>query len=415
MLISTKPNSEGKAAVLFRARQLSEFKWTPLRDIPVYIKKIGKTKLPAGVEQIGMLYSSTEPTDKFITENVSFETFLSVVANPDSALYTKDLNGHNNSWPYFGLVCNGFVRYAFNINRRYSTKRFMTIPGMRKIYDAGSYDAEQIELCDVLRVFETGASHVAIITDILRDETGKICQIEVSEGVRPTCKRVQYDLETYFEKYKKFGICRYDFVDAVPMPDEKQSRCLAQGVPGLPVIAVDCGNKSNYRTYEDVVISVFADGENEIEICRDDEVIETITITGRGEVSRRFDRGYYSVRHKNTGESVAFGVTLPQISHRVENGMLTVNADACDPESEIVYMEFREKCKEMYGNGSVPGNERKDVYYSNQCASLAKVEELTDAEKDTGVFTREIPEDAAHFKVYFKNKYGVWTHTMIKI
>ena len=414
MLISTKPDSPGKEAVLFRGRQLTEFKWTPVGDVPVHTKQTGKTKLPTGVEQLGMLYSSTEPTDKFIGENVSFETFLSVIANPDSALYNKDLNGHNNSWAYFGLVCNGFVRYALNIQRRYSTKRFLTIPGMHKIYDAGSYSAEQIELCDVLRGFEPGVSHVALITDILRDETGKICQIEVSEGVRPTCKRAQYDLETFFEKFKKYAICRYDFVDEVPMPDEQQSQCLTQGVPGLPVIAVDYGNKSNYRTYEDVVISVFGDGENEIEICRNGEVIETITITGRGKVSRRFDRGYYIARHKNTGESVEFCVTLPQISYSVENGMLTVNASACDPDSRIVYMDFREKCKEMFGGGSVPGSKNKNVFYSNQCASLAKVEELTNEEKATGIFTRMIPEDAEHFKVYFKNKYGIWTHTMIK-
>lgn len=415
MLISTKPDSKGKEAVLFRSRQLTEFRWTPVNDVPTYTRQTGKTKFPAGVDQLGMVYSSTEPTDKFLTENVSFETFMTILANPDSAIYTKDLNGHNNSWTYYGFVCNGLVRYALNINRRYSTKRFLDVPGIHKIYDAGSYTAEQIQLCDVLRVFEKGASHVALITDILRDETGKICQIEVSEAVRPTCKRAQYDVETFFEKFKLYTICRYDFVDDVPMPDEKQSQCLMQGVPGLPVIAVDYGNKSNYRTYEDVVISAFADGENEIEICRGDEVIETITITGRGKVSRRFDRGYYTARHKNTGESVEFCVAMPQISHTVENGMLTVTADACDPESRIVYMDFRENCKEMFGSGSVPGGKSTTVFYSNQCASLAKVEELTDAEKKTGVFTRAIPEDGAHFKVYFENKYGVWTHTMIKI
>ena len=415
MLISTKPDSKGKEAVLFRGRQLTEFRWTPLRDIPVYTKATGKTKLPAGEQQQGMIYSSTEPTDKFIGENISFETFLTAVANPDSALYTKDLNGHNNSWAYFGIVCNGFVRYTLNFRRRFSTKRFLDIPGMHKIYDAGTYTAEQIELCDVLRAFEKGISHVALITDILRDEAGTICQIEVSEGVRPVCKRAQYDLETFFEKYKKYHICRYDFVDDVPMPDEAQNRYLMQGVPGLPAIAVDYGDKSNYRTYEDVVISVFADGENEIEICRDGEVLESISITGRGQISRRFHRGYYTARHKESGESVAFCVTAPEISHSVENGMLTVKADACDPASRIVHMEFREKCKEMYGSGSVPDGGRTDVFYSNQCASLAKVEELTDAEKESGMFTRAIPEDAAHFKVYFENPYGMWTHTMIKI
>jgi len=415
MLISTKPDSKGKEAVLFRSRQLTEFRWTPVGDVPVYARQTGKPNLSAGVERLGMLYSSTEPTDKFIGENISFETFLSIIANPDSALYTKDLNGHNNSWAYFGMVCNGLVRYALNIRCRYSTKRFLDIPGMRKIYDAGSYTAEQIQLCDVLRVFEKGASHVALITDILRDETGKICQIEVSEAVRPTCKRAQYELKTFFEKFKKYAICRYDFVDSVPMPDEKQNQCLVQGVPGLPVIAVDYGNKTNYRTYEDIVISTFAEGENEIEICCGDEVIENITIMGRGKVLRQFDRGYYTVRHKNTGESVEFCVTMPQISHSVENGILTVTADACDPESKIVHMEFREKCREMFGSGSVLGSESTGVFYSNQCASLAKVEELTDAEKKTGIFARAIPEDAVHFKVYFENKYGMWTHTMIKI
>ena len=82
MLISAKPNSKGKAAVLARSRQLTEFRWTPLRDIPVYTKATGKTVLCAGVEKQGMLYSSTEPNDKFITENVSFETFLRMIKIP---------------------------------------------------------------------------------------------------------------------------------------------------------------------------------------------------------------------------------------------------------------------------------------------------------------------------------------------
>ena len=76
MLFSAKPDSKGKEAVIFRSRQLTEFRWTPAGDIPVYTLKTGKTKLPAGMEQLGMLYSSTEPTDKFIGENISFETFL---------------------------------------------------------------------------------------------------------------------------------------------------------------------------------------------------------------------------------------------------------------------------------------------------------------------------------------------------
>ncbi len=413
MLISTKPDSIGKKAVIYRSRQLTEFKWTPVRDVPVHTRETGKTKLCAGEEKKGMLYSSTEPIDKFIGENISFETFLSVIANPDSALYNKDINGHNNSWAYFGLVCNGLARYSLNIRRRYSTKRWPDVPGMRKIADEGSYTAEQIELCDVICMKNV---HVALITDILRNESGEILQIEVSEAIRPLCVRRQFDLETFFEKYKHYDLWRYDFVDMVPMPDEKDDDCLKRGVPDLPAIAVDYGNKTNYRTYEDVVISVFAEEENQIEIYRGDQLIEKITVSGRGKVLRKFDRGYYTVKHINSGKMVEFCVTMPQISYSVMDGRITVKADSCDPESKILYMDFREKTKSELAKELGKDDENKKIaHYSNTCASLSKIEELSEEEKETGVFTRDIPKDAANFKVYFENKYGVWTHTMIRI
>ena len=416
MLVHTKPDTKGKEAVLFRSRQLTEFRWTPAGDIPVYTKATGKTKLSAGVEQLGMLYSSTEPTDKFITENISFETFLTIVANPDSALYHKDLNGHNNSWAYFGIVCNGLARYAFNIQRRYSTKRWPTIPGMRKIADEGNYSPEQIALCDVLYAFGKGRNHVALITDILRDADGTIRQIEVSEAVRPTCERKQYDLDTFFEKYQLFALWRYDFVDEVPMPDPIQDAHLRQGVPGLPVIAVDYGNKTNYRTYEDVVISTFTENDSEVEICRGGEVIECVKVPGRSRIVRRFDRGYYTIIHKTTRSTVEFCVTDPQIRHSVEKGMLIIKADPCDPESRISHLEFRERSKgeTQRSSGGCEGFEA-DVRYDPRCASLSKMEELTDEEKKTGEFARKIPSDAVNFKVSFENRYGFWTHTMIKI
>ena len=413
MLISTKPDSRGKEAVLFRSRLLTEFKWTPLADIPTYIKGIGKTTFPAGQEVQGMLYSSTEPTDKFICENISFETLMSIMANPDSALYQKDLNGHNGSWAYFGIVCNGLVRYALNITRRYSTKRWHTVPGMHKVHEATTYTAEQIQLCDVLHTFGKAASHVALITDILRDEDGQIRQIEVSEAIRPACVRRQFDVDAFFEKFKLYALWRYDFVDEVPMPDAAQAAALKKGVPELPVIAVDYGNKTNYRTCEDVVISVFTDGQNELEIRRGDEIIEKATFTGRAKIVRRFERGYYTIKHIATGEVVEFCVTEPQITHMIKNGILTVTAKSCDPDSQITHMEFREKIKTSVEKPD--GDKVITVFYSDQCASLSQMEELTDEEKQTGVFARKVPEDAEHFKVSFRNKYGMWTHTMIKI
>ena len=416
MLFSTKPDSAGKAATLARSAQLTDFKWTPVRDITTYTKEAGKTSLPAGVEVTGHIYSSTEPNDKFIGENTSFETLLTVIANPDSALYQKDLNGHHNSWPYFGVVCNGLARYAYGIQRRFNTKRWLDVPGVHKVAEPGQFKAEDIRLCDSLLAFCDQRKHVALITDILRDEDGVIRQIEVSEAVRPTCKRAQYDVEEFFDKYKLFGLCRYDFVDEVPALDPVQDAALKQGVPALPAVAVDYGNKSNYLVGEEVVISVFAPGEHTVELCKNGEVVESVPVTAPTKFVRTPERGYYTVRLADSGEFVEFAVNEAKLSYTVNGNEITVTADSCDPNSEILYMDFREVTKTKLSSGPLQDASGNAVaFYDPSCASLSKVEELTDAEKRTGIITRSIPSDAGNFKVYFKNKYGVWVHRMTEI
>ena len=81
MLFSSLPKNDGERRALARSRQLTEFRWTPVRDVPTYYQK-ELTMLPEGVEITGFPYASAEQQDTFITENISFETFLSAVANP---------------------------------------------------------------------------------------------------------------------------------------------------------------------------------------------------------------------------------------------------------------------------------------------------------------------------------------------
>jgi len=416
MLSSTKPDSKGKAAVLARSTQLTDFKWTPVRDITTYTAKNGKTFLPAGVELTGHIYSSCEPNDKFIGENISFETLMTIIANPDSALYQKDLNGHHNSWPYFGVVCNGLARYAYGIERRFNTKRWLEVPGIRKIAEPGQFKAEDIQLCDSLLAFCDKRKHVALITDILRDEAGVIRKIEVSEAIQPSCKRASYEVEEFYEKFKSFALCRYDFVDEVPAPDPVQDAALEHGVPALPAIAVDYGNKSNYLVGEEVVISVFAPGIHNMELVRDGWPVERITVNAPAKIVRTPKKGYYTVRLVDSGESAEFAVNEAKLSYTVNGSEITVTADSCDPNSEILYMDFREITKTKLASAPLQDASGNAVaFYNPICASLAKVEELTDEEKRTGVITRAIPADAGNFKVYFRNKYGVWVHPMTEI
>jgi len=404
MLTPVLPDTSGKANALARCAQATDIRWTPLRDIPTYTKAAGKTVLPAGVEVTGLPYSSTEPTDKFIGENITIDTFLSAVANPDSVLYTKDLNGHRNSWPSMGIVCNGVVRHALNIRRRHSTKRFMEVPGMRLIAPAGCYRLEDIHLCDILRAHLPEVSHVALITGIFKDEAGTIKEIEVSEGIRPKCVRISYPMEQYFERFGRYDLVRYDYVDQVSVPVEYR-------FPQSKSISADYGDRSNYCSGEDVVISVFAEGTQRVNLTKDGVLAQELEVTGN--ISLQLEPGHYTATHTATGDAVSFRVIRPLIQYRVEEGMLTVHASSTDPDSKVLYLDLREK---TLADPVVPDPRPEGyIWRDPRCASLAKLEELTEEERSSGIFTRPIHNDARNLKVVFENSYGIWTHTMLPL
>ena len=395
MLIHTYPANEAEAAVIARSRQLTDFEWTPVRDVPTYTRNAGNTVLEAGVTVKGFPYSSEERNDKFFCENVSLESFLSAIPNPYSKLYQPG-HGALDTCNY-GIVCNGLARYALGIRRRVSTALWYTIPGMNMVKECGKYTADEIRLCDVIHVYGNGRSHVALITDILRREDGTIAEIEVSEAVRPSCRRASYTVEEYFEKYKLFSLCRYEYLNEVPLLDEKLDDLLwNSGIDKIaPKIAVDNGNHSNYLYGDEVVISANVEGGDTVEILREGKLVEEIRICAKAVFPRKLPRGYYTVRLKNDGAEVAFAVCQPTISHTVENGEITVCASSNDKNSEILYMDFR-----VEGMG---------------CASLAKYEEITAEERSSGIIKRKIPSNGKNFKVYFQNQYGIWTKTMTKI
>ena len=151
MYIHTEPKTRGEKTAIAKARQLTDFKWTPLRDIPTYTIKDGHAVIPAGKEVTGFPYSSTEATDKFITENVKFDTFLSTIPNPDSKLYQA---GHGAVGRCnYGMVCNGFIRYVFGIPYRVNTHRWYLLDGMHMVFLKEKYTVEDLKLCDILYRF----------------------------------------------------------------------------------------------------------------------------------------------------------------------------------------------------------------------------------------------------------------------
>ena len=394
MHIHTNPTTRGEKIAIAKARQLTDFKWTPLKDIPTYTIKDGHMVIPAGKEVTGFPYSSTEATDKFISENVAFDTFLSAIPNPDSKLYQT---GHGSIGRCnYGMVCNGFVRYVFGIPYRVNTHRWYMLEGMNMVYPKQEYKVEDLKLCDVLHAFNDGRNHVALVTDILKDQQGNIVGVEIAEGVAPLCKRETYTPEEYYEKYKPFAIWRYDLLEQIPDVDQDIEELLKSGMEQIqPKIAVDNGINSNYLVGEEILISVFEEQPDVVEILKNEEVVQEFQTNGRAFFPCKLPAGYYDVRLKTQGESVSFCVNKPQVKHEVNGENITIYANSGDERSKIHYVDFRMKGIEVSG--------------------IAGFASLTEEEKNTGVITRVIPKDAENYKVYFENAYGVWTHRMISI
>ena len=404
VLISDKPETEGQRIALAKSKQLTDFTYVPVKDIPcktidTATGNLVDIVLEAGVEYTGFPYSSNEVSNMFLCENITFETYLSALANPDSVLYTKDLYAYRNGSSYYGIVCNGLVRYAYGINHmRYNTKYWMDIPGMVEVAPVGQHKVEDLKLADSLHGSNSAVNHNALITDILRDENGEIVMVEVSEALYPTCRRRKFTVEDYYKEFgKNYRVARYEYLESIPPVDEYYDDILNSDLDKVtPAIAVDYGHKSNIPEGSEIVISSFAEGKNTVQIIKDGKLIEEVKVDGYTKITRTPECGYYTVKLKNTDYSTEFCIVAPVIAHSLNNNVITINASSADSESKISHMEFRNAI-------------------SGGFASLNTMIHLTDEEKASGVFTREIPSDAVTYRVSFKNDYGVWTHQVIDI
>ncbi len=397
---SAVPETRAKAEIIRRSRFITDTEWTPLRDIRSH--PIRNPEEPhyhkAGVTVRGMPYSSVEAVDKFIGENVSFHTFISALDNPDSILYNRDLIGFKNASGYYGCVCNETVRHAIGIPYRYNTFHWYEMPGMRKIADAGCYTADMIELCDVLHYNSGKGGHVALITDILRDDDGNIAMIEISEASMPRCVRHSFTVEDYFKKYDKYSLCRYDYLDRMPDHSAEDEALLFSERATkrtIPSIAQWFGDRANCLEGEEVVISVFSSAPCEAEIIRDGTVTEKIRFEAPGKVSRRLLRGDYVIRHSVTGEETELRVNRPLIDYRTEGDTISVISDAMDAGSELLYFDFRTAGEKL--------------------GFLIRVEHLTPEELASGRFSRRIPQDAGNIKLYYRNAFGIWSSGLLHL
>ena len=318
-LIPDVPGSVGVQNALRRAKQLSQLRWTPVRPLPVGMKaeipgekRFYSIFLPAWRPQTGANYSAARFDEKYIGYNVSLETYMTALSNPESVLYTRSLHGKAPlSSAYYGTVCSEFVSYVLDMPFHIDCQQWPFLEGIEKVE---TEPLENLKLCDVLN---EPTHHTTLITGISRDEDGKMAEITVTESTLPHVQSRTFTPREFTEYWLKdhYEVLRYGKIDKVTYTPSPWVR--VEGDPETerpvpnPVLMPDYGNKANYLLGETVTLSAFDTRYQEVEVSLEGTPPERLAVAD-GKVTLHPARpGFYraeAVREADRSEAVEFCV-----------------------------------------------------------------------------------------------------------
>ena len=337
-----------------RARQLTDIRWTPGVDVPRYCMTAGEySGVPgehfldwckAGKEYVGIPYSGSGEPDRntkainpgtfcgrwgyykfHVGIDISFETFVTACRYPDSVFGERSGQKEPNfdASPY-GTYCSALVGYALGYHQPLpKVVEFCDLAHFVPVCDRlPSLDPEQIRLCDVLLC---GAFHIAIVTDVLRDGSEKVCAVEVSEATTVgnndssqlglnhggLCRRKLWPVAELYGWFRNYALFRpisfhgisYEKSEFVDVGNESGSRPAAD-LPLIPYL----GNGARYRKGHivDDRILIGATGYTELVIEKDGQIFRTIPISAERSVSGGFSSvGSYCARLRGAGRESA--------------------------------------------------------------------------------------------------------------
>ena len=269
--LHTAPKSQGAYNAIRRMRQITDIEWSPAES-----EKIRREYyLPAGSYEETRAYGLRDVSQFFDPSEVytglpysrynfvglgnssgrrfaSIETFITAAKNKMSALMQKSYDIRDYGSSYYGTDCSMSVSYALGLPQ-VTTALMDRLPGLNYLYDISEngvyHDIDDLELADILLHAD---SHCAMVTDIIKDDSGHVKAVEVSENSMTYlgyARRWMWDKQDFLNWFADFSVYRYDALDTVeytpnpfvPMPDE-----------GNPVIYTDYrilpyrGNKAIY-------------------------------------------------------------------------------------------------------------------------------------------------------------------------
>ena len=285
---------QGAINAVKKAYQLVNITFTPLRPIAYNIG----TYQPDNTYR-GMIYSSVKEIGTYVGNNISFHTFMTAIHNPKSRIYTERIDESpyhgTNCRAYYGVVCSSLVSYALGLTPILATYDFVASEDMEELDYS---DIDGFHIADVL--WKSG--HVAIITDVVRDQNDNTVSIEISEAIHGGCRRFSVSRTTFYHsastnytralRYKHLEtninyVSASEFVtvfDESPVPFEYNED-----------ICADKGDKSCYFVGEDVVLNL-SSSDGTVEIYRDTTLQFVVDVTSEDLRLTDLDFGLYRAR-----------------------------------------------------------------------------------------------------------------------
>lgn len=323
-----------------RAKRISEISWSPKGAIPQigggYLSEIAYTGIP---------YSSVKECDKFIGQEVSFQTFISAVNNPRSVLYTERVNKRpykgTNCASYYGTVCSMTVNYALGLERPFSSSMYENLAFIERL---NNQDFNAVAPGDI--VWKKG--HVVLITDVYKDSKGNVRGLEILESNSAGTSLLYYSIESFAEKWKdvEWVIYRDTILGRL---DDKHDSFLWNDDYLYEInndVCLSRGNWAAFREGEDIVVNVLSDEYAFAELSLNGVVIETRPYEGTPDiVFSGLGEGKYQLHLSNgnkVSKSVSFEVLKTQVSVNKDNKWLKVyfNSSKATPEY-IVFCDDR--------------------------------------------------------------------------
>jgi CubicO group peptidase (beta-lactamase class C family) len=281
------------------ARVMSGVKWTPVADgMP---KRGGY--FTAGKQYTGVPYSSVKHVGRYIGFDIFLKTFLAAVENPESVLYTENLHGEvSNAECYYGKVCSSYTSYALQCGIWYVSKLHgpQFRDGITMVEPQSAQAASPGDIIYTPPASKTGGSHVELVTEVVRNQDGKVTQVRVEESRPQTTSntlRSAEDFDSHLSKRNR-ELHRITDLDAWRGGNRADSFLFPNyeddsATPRINrVLLLDRGDWVPYFKGQPVKINIMDRDERGVRalvIKRGDEVVEEITDPGLGVVERSFD------------------------------------------------------------------------------------------------------------------------------